>query len=116
LSDWAPKVSRRYSFVLAGFNNDGRSTAPASKTLELTAEIITQSYCSVNPDAASLELKLKLRYRNVGKQKIILYNGHDLFYQTKIHRVAVGFSANTLSGPAPQFTGSVQMIDSWRRR
>lgn len=54
------------------------------KPLELTAEIVSQSYCSVDDDAASLEIRLKLRYRNVGKQKIILYNGHDLFYQTKI--------------------------------
>ena len=54
------------------------------KPLELTAEIISQSYCSVNADASSFEIKLKLRYRNVGKQKLILYNGHDLFYQTKI--------------------------------
>jgi hypothetical protein len=54
------------------------------KPLELTAEIISQGYCSVNEDAASLEIKLQLRYRNTGKQKLILYNGHDLFYQTKI--------------------------------
>src|SRR6266478_987438 len=59
------------------------------KALELTPEIISQSYCSINEDAASLEIKLKLRLRNVGKQKIILYNGHDLFYQTKI-RTAPG--------------------------
>lgn len=62
------------------------------KPLELTAEIVSQSYCSVDDDAASLEIRLKLRYRNVGKQKIILYNGHDLFYQTKI-RSAPGSSA-----------------------
>jgi hypothetical protein len=52
--------------------------------LELTTEIVSQSYCSVNQDSASLELKLKLRFRNVGPQKLILYKGHDLFYQTKI--------------------------------
>jgi hypothetical protein len=54
------------------------------KPLEFTAEIISRSYCSINADASSLEIKLRLRFRNVGKQKIILYNGHDLFYQTKI--------------------------------
>jgi len=62
--------------------------------LELTAEIISQSYCSVNEDAASLEIKLRLRYRNVGKQRLILYNGHDLFYQTKIRSMP-----GSLSGP-----------------
>ena len=55
-----------------------------SKPLELTVDIVSQSYCAVNEDAASLELKLKLRFRNVGNQKLILYKGHDLFYQTKI--------------------------------
>ncbi len=62
------------------------------KPIELTAEIISQSYCAVNPDASSLEIKLKLRYRNVGKQRVILYNGHDLSYQTKI-RSAPGNAA-----------------------
>src|SRR5438132_7642172 len=55
-----------------------------SKPLELTAEIVSQSYCAASQDSASLELKLKLRFRNVGNQKLILYKGHDLFYQTKI--------------------------------
>ena len=52
--------------------------------LELTVEIVSQSYCAVNEKAAALELKLRLRYRNLGHQKLILYNGHDLFYQSKI--------------------------------
>jgi hypothetical protein len=56
----------------------------ASKPLELTAEIVSQSYCAVNENSASLELKLRLSFRNVGNQKLILYKGHDLFYQTKI--------------------------------
>ncbi len=57
---------------------------PSKQPLELTAEIVSQSYCAVNHDSASLELKLKLRFRNVGSQKLILYKGHDLFYQTRI--------------------------------
>src|SRR6266576_3793863 len=55
-----------------------------SKSLELTAEIVSQSYCAVNENSASLEVKLKLRFRNVGNQKLILYKGHDFFYQTRI--------------------------------
>jgi hypothetical protein len=57
---------------------------PSRQPIELTVEIVSQSYCAVNEDSASLELKLKLRFRNVGNQKLILYKGHDLFYQTKI--------------------------------
>jgi hypothetical protein len=54
------------------------------KPLELTVDIISQGYCAVNRDSASLEMKLKLRFQNIGSQKLILYKGHDLFYQTKI--------------------------------
>lgn len=57
---------------------------PPNKPLELTAEIVSQNYCAVNSDSAALEMKLKLRYRNIGSQKIILYKGHDFFYQTRI--------------------------------
>jgi hypothetical protein len=56
----------------------------SKQPLELTTEIVSQSYCAVNENSASLELKLRLRFRNLGSQKLILYKGHDLFYQTKI--------------------------------
>jgi hypothetical protein len=72
----------------------GAQTKPPKPPLELTVQIVSQSYCAVNQNSASLELKLKLHYRNIGKQKLILYNGHDLFYQTKI-RSAPG----NLNGP-----------------
>ena len=62
-------------------------TKPTNQPLQLTAEIVSQSYCAVTSDSAALEMKLKLRYRNVGGQKIILYKGHELFYQSKIRSV-----------------------------
>jgi hypothetical protein len=52
--------------------------------LELTAEITGRNYCAASADSLTLEMDLKLRYRNVGNQKLILYRGHDLFYQTRI--------------------------------
>jgi hypothetical protein len=57
---------------------------PAKPPLELTAEIISQNYCAASSDSLTLEMDLKVRYRNVGNQKLILYKGHDLFYQTRI--------------------------------
>lgn len=53
------------------------------KQLQLTTEIIEQSYCSID-QKISLRLRLKLRYTNVGSQRLIVYNGHDLFFQTRI--------------------------------
>jgi len=63
---------------------------PAKPSLELTAEIIRQDYCAAGSDALTLEMDLKLRYRNAGKQKLIFYRGHDLFYQTRIRSAAGG--------------------------
>ena len=60
--------------------------------LELTAEIVSQNYCAVTSDSSALELRVRLRYRNIGSQRIILYKGHDLFYQTRI-RSAPGNTA-----------------------
>ena len=78
---------RSISIALFWLNLTGAIVAqprPSKQPLELTAEIVSQSYCAVNENSASLEMKLKLRFRNVGNQKLILYRGHDLFYQTKI--------------------------------
>src|SRR5438132_13836640 len=78
----------RFSIILLFWLNPTAALCaqpkPPSKPIELTAEIVSQTYCAVNEDAASLELKLKLRFRNVGSQKLLLYKGHDLFYQTRI--------------------------------
>ena len=65
---------------------------PSKPPLELTAEIVSQNYCAVTSDSSALEMRVKLRYRNTGSQKIILYRGHDLFYQTRI-RSAPGNAA-----------------------
>ena len=66
---------------------------PAKPSLELTAEIISQKYCAASSDALTLELNLRLRYRNVGNQKLILYRGHDLFYQTRVRSANGGAQA-----------------------
>jgi hypothetical protein len=63
---------------------------PAKPPLELTAEIISQNYCAASSDLLTLEMNLKVRYRNVGNKKLILYRGHDLFYQTRIRSAAGG--------------------------
>ena len=57
--------------------------AQSKPQLQLTTEILEQSYCSIGRDT-SLQLKLKLRYTNLSDQRLIVYNGHDLFFQTKI--------------------------------
>ena len=63
---------------------------PPKPPLELTAEITSQKYCAASSDSATLEMNLKLRYTNVGNQKLILYKGHDLFYQTRIRSASSG--------------------------
>jgi hypothetical protein len=62
-----------------------KSNAPP---LVLRTKILSYHYCRVNPNLGNLELRVQLQFTNVGDQKLILYKGHDLFYQTRIRRVA----------------------------
>src|ERR1043165_156646 len=57
--------------------------AQVKPQLQLTTEILEQSYCSIGHQT-SLQLNLKLRYTNLSDQRLIVYKGHDLFFQTKI--------------------------------
>jgi hypothetical protein len=54
--------------------------------LQLTASVINQESCKVNASTDLLQLTLKLRYTNMGSQKVILYKGNRLFYQVFISR------------------------------
>lgn len=56
----------------------------APRPLQLTAEVIEQRYCSIKPDKITLQLKLRVRYSNLGAERLIIYQGHDLFYQIKV--------------------------------
>lgn len=62
--------------------------------LELRAERVGQSYCAAANESTSLTMELKLRYTNRTSEKVILYKGHDLFYQTRIRQ-----APNQPSGP-----------------
>ena len=78
------RLLQRLSLVVAVLLVSGANCfGQTQKQLELTAEIIEQSYCSIG-EQTSLQLRLKLRYTNLSSQRLIVYNGHDLFFQTKI--------------------------------
>ena len=64
--------------------------AQSPKPLELTAQVIEQRYCSIKPDKITLQLKLRVRYSNLGAERLIIYQGHDLFYQIKVRSDAGG--------------------------
>lgn len=63
---------------------------PTKSPLELTAEIVSQNYCTASSGLLTLQMNLKVRCRNAGNRKLILYRGHDLFYQTRIRSAAGG--------------------------
>ena len=64
--------------------------AQSPRPLQLTAEVIEQKYCSINRDKITLQLKLRVRYSNHGAERLIIYQGHDLFYQIKVRSDAAG--------------------------
>ena len=51
--------------------------------LQLTAEIVGSRYCA-GDRLNILQLSVRLRYRNVGGEKLVVYRGKNLFYQTRI--------------------------------
>jgi hypothetical protein len=81
------RILRSICFGLLLFVAAGPVSAQPKQLLTLTVEVLRQRYCAAGADAASLETKLKLRYVNSGNEKLILYKGHDLFYQTRIRSV-----------------------------
>lgn len=63
----------------------GRASAPEAKgpALSLTAEIAGRRYCA-GERLHILQLSVRLRYRNTGGQKLVVYRGKNLFYQTRV--------------------------------
>jgi len=51
--------------------------------LQLTAEVVGRRFCA-GEGLNLLQLTVRLRYRNVGGRKLIVYRGKNLFYQTRI--------------------------------
>lgn len=64
--------------------------AQSPRPLQLTAEVIEKKYCSINADKVTLQLKLRVRYSNLGAERLIIYQGHDLFYQIKVRSDPAG--------------------------
>ena len=59
--------------------DDKRQQTP----LRFTAEVVGRRLCA-GDKLHILQLKLRLRYQNVGDRKLIVYQGKNLFYQTRI--------------------------------
>jgi len=57
--------------------------------LRLGAEVVGRRYC---PGERSdiLQVRVRLRYENAGRERLILYRGKNLFYQTRIRGASGG--------------------------
>jgi hypothetical protein len=61
-----------------------RASGPDDKhPLQLTAEVVGRRYCA-GDSLNILQLTLRLRYRNAGGEKLLVYRGKNLFYLTRI--------------------------------
>jgi hypothetical protein len=56
-------------------------------------------------------MNLKVRYRNGGNRKLILYRGHDLFYQTRIRSAGVAEPYEVLFLNSRFFDQEIEAID-----
>jgi hypothetical protein len=67
----------------------GAATGEKGPALRVTAEVVGRRYCAAGK-LNILQLSIRLRYQNVGGEKLILYRGKNFFYQTKIRGGAAG--------------------------
>jgi len=61
----------------------GAGTQAPQPALTLTGEIVGRRYCAGNR-LNILQLTVRLRYQNAGRQKLVVYRGKNFFYQTRI--------------------------------
>jgi len=71
------------ALLLLGAHGAASDDKRPRAALRFTAGVVGRRYCAGNK-LHILQLKLRLRYQNVGDQKLIVYQGKNLFYQTKI--------------------------------
>lgn len=57
---------------------------PPDDSLKLSAEIVGRKFCAGSEGVDFLHLRLRLRYMNGGREKIILYKGSNLFFQVVV--------------------------------
>ena len=62
-----------------------QSAPPPQHALKVAAEIVEQKYCAGALGVDFLNLRLLLRYANVGSRRLIVYRGGNLFYQVVAH-------------------------------
>lgn len=78
------KTLRLAAVLLLCLAPPARGAGPGDKRpLQLTAEIVGSRYCA-GDRLNILQLTVRLRYQNVGSQKLYVYRGKNLFYQTRI--------------------------------
>lgn len=63
-----------------------RVQSASAPPLALTTELVSRRYCTGSANMDVIQMRLRLRYANTGRQKLILYKGDSLFYQTRIRR------------------------------
>lgn len=71
------------TFLLLGADGAAQDVRRQAQPLRLTSEIVGQRYCA-GDKLHILQMRLRLRYRNAGERKLIVYQGKNFFYQTRI--------------------------------
>lgn len=71
------------TLLLVGTHGAVRADERQRPPLRLTTAIVGRRYCA-GDKLHLLQMRLRLRYQNVGDRKLIIYQGKNLFYQTRI--------------------------------
>jgi hypothetical protein len=99
-----PALARAAPFLLGALlwshssparGRQARQTPPEN-SLKLTAEVVKLSSCAGSSGVDFLHVRVRLRYRNAGASKLIVYRGGNLFFQVLVGADDGGSQAGTL--------------------
>ena len=81
------RLRRAFVFVLlcCPAASGQQANVQQQRPLRLAAEIAHRTYCSGGRGVDFLHLRVRLRYTNIGERKLILYQGHNLFFSVWVN-------------------------------
>lgn len=65
----------------------GFQSVEPDRSLRIEAEVVNQSLCAGRAGVDFLHMRLRLRYANAGRRKLIVYRGNNLFFQVFVSPV-----------------------------
>ncbi|HZS05600.1 MAG TPA: hypothetical protein VFD58_12240 [Blastocatellia bacterium] len=80
----------RKEIIQAAFTADNGKTddSPARTSLTLTTALVSERFCFGDGEVATMQIKLRLQYKNTGRRPVILYKGSNIVTSIRVSKTA----------------------------